>query len=147
MEKKVFKKDLLNGAILLSDLSGGSYTQTYLTKDGKILKVFPKAEEQNEGFKHSIEMLMSMYNGKENKPPVLFGKTNFSDYILASKDIMEKKPVRSGRRTRSIQPVTSPRGVLRISARILAHANMRGRSLIHCPWTGRYISGRKNMYP
>ncbi len=91
MERKLFRNDLLNGARLLSGLSGGSYTKTYLTTDGKILKVFPKAKEQNKDFIRNIETLMSMYKNKEGMPPILLRTTNFTDYILASKDLMEKK--------------------------------------------------------
>ena len=91
MERKIFKEDLLNGAILFSDLSNASYTQTYLTKEGKILKVFPKAKDQNKNFMHNIEVLMAMQQYKESKPPILLGTTNFSDYILANKELMEKK--------------------------------------------------------
>ncbi len=91
MERKLFTNDLLNDARLLAGLSGGSYTQTYLTVDGKILKVFPKAKEQNQEFVHNIETVISMCKDQENKPPILLGATNFIDYILTSKEMMEKE--------------------------------------------------------
>lgn len=87
MEKKILTDEVLYTSELLSDTNEYSNTKTYLTEENKILKIIPDKEEQSPAFQFHMEQ----FRMDNANCYLLLGSSNFEDFILKSRELLEQK--------------------------------------------------------
>lgn len=88
MEKKLFQKEFIEGADVLSN---NGFAKTYRTKNNGIIKLFLDVKDLSEEYTLNIVNLMASLKVSEAAPSILLGAKNLEEYIDKYKELKEKK--------------------------------------------------------